>query len=183
MNGEAIERRRANGDLGGTMRLGSYAAHLQPGSLAARIYGTSQIVERHRHRYEVNMNYRPQLEAAGMRFSGMSPDGMLPEIIEIPNHPWFIGVQFHPELRSRPFRSASAVRLLHRSRRRAEPVGLGRPTALLPQIRPASPAAGKPAARPIPWRPDRCAAMRRTGGPEAAAGPRRRGCGNPPARA
>ena len=103
MNGEAIERRRANGDLGGTMRLGSYAAHLEPGSLAERIYGSSQIVERHRHRYEVNMNYRQPLEAAGLRFSGISPDGALPEIVEIPGHPWFIGVQFHPELRSRPF--------------------------------------------------------------------------------
>jgi CTP synthase len=103
MQGEAIERRRANGDLGGTMRLGSYPAHLAPGSLAERIYGSSQIVERHRHRYEVNMNYRPQLERAGLKFSGISPDGMLPEIVEIPSHPWFIGVQFHPELKSRPF--------------------------------------------------------------------------------
>ncbi len=103
MHGDALQKRRANGDLGGTMRLGSYPAHLEPGSLAARIYGSSQIVERHRHRYEVNMNYRPQLEAAGMKFSGISPDGMLPEIVEIPNHPWFVGVQFHPELKSRPF--------------------------------------------------------------------------------
>ena len=103
MNGEAIEQRRADGDLGGTMRLGSYAAHLQQGSLAERIYRSSQIVERHRHRYEVNMNYRSQLEAAGLKFSGISPDGMLPEIVEIPGHPWFVGVQFHPELRSRPF--------------------------------------------------------------------------------
>ncbi|WP_088346006.1 MULTISPECIES: CTP synthase [Rhodomicrobium] len=103
MHGDAIQKRRANGDLGGTMRLGSYPAHLAPGSLAQRIYGSSQIVERHRHRYEVNMNYRPQLEAAGMKFSGVSPDGTLPEIVEIPNHPWFIGVQFHPELKSRPF--------------------------------------------------------------------------------
>lgn len=103
MQGEAIARRRANGDLGGTMRLGSYPAHLSAGSLAARIYGSSQIVERHRHRYEVNMNYRPQLKAAGLKFSGISPDGTLPEIVEIPSHPWFIGVQFHPELKSRPF--------------------------------------------------------------------------------
>ncbi len=103
MHGDAIQKRRANGDLGGTMRLGSYPAHLEPGSLAARIYGRSQIVERHRHRYEVNTNYVPQLEAAGLKFSGMSPDGMLPEIVEIPRHPWFIGVQFHPELKSRPF--------------------------------------------------------------------------------
>ncbi|NJM34805.1 MAG: CTP synthase [Rhodomicrobium sp.] len=103
LHGEAVERRQANGDLGGTMRLGSYPAHLEPGSLAAQIYGKSDIVERHRHRYEVNINYRPQLEAAGMRFSGLSPDGMLPEIVEIPSHPWFVGVQFHPELKSRPF--------------------------------------------------------------------------------
>jgi CTP synthase len=103
MQGDAIERRKANGDLGGTMRLGSYPAHLAPGSLAERIYGSSQIVERHRHRYEVNMNYRPKLEAAGLKFSGISPDGTLPEIVEITDHPWFIGVQFHPELKSRPF--------------------------------------------------------------------------------
>jgi CTP synthase len=102
MHGEAIEKRRADGDLGGTMRLGSYPAHLEAGSLVAKIYGRSDIVERHRHRYEVNMNYRPQLEAAGLKFSGISPDGLLPEIVEIPSHPWFVGVQFHPELKSRP---------------------------------------------------------------------------------
>jgi CTP synthase len=85
------------------MRLGSYPAHLEPGSRIAQIYGASRIEERHRHRYEVNMNYRPQLEAAGLKFSGVSPDGSLPEIIEIPSHPWFVGVQFHPELKSRPF--------------------------------------------------------------------------------
>ncbi len=103
MQGEALEKRRAGGDLGGTMRLGSYPAHLEPGSRVAQIYGASQIVERHRHRYEVNTNYRPQLERAGLKFSGLSPDGMLPEIVEIPTHPWFVGVQFHPELKSRPF--------------------------------------------------------------------------------
>ncbi len=103
MHGDAIEKRKANGDLGGTMRLGAYPAHLVEGSLAARIYGASDIVERHRHRYEVNTNYRPQLEAAGLKISGLSPDGVLPEIIEIPGHPWFVGVQFHPELKSRPF--------------------------------------------------------------------------------
>ncbi len=103
MNGAELEKRMANGDLGGTMRLGSYPAHLEPGSKAAQIYHSSEISERHRHRYEVNMHYRPQLEAAGLRFSGVSPDGMLPEIVEIPSHPWFIGVQFHPELKSRPF--------------------------------------------------------------------------------
>ncbi len=103
MNGEEIEKRRANGDLGGTMRLGAYTACLAEGSLVERIYGSRRVSERHRHRYEVNTNYRPQLEEAGMRFSGMSPDGALPEIIEIPEHPWFVGVQFHPELKSRPF--------------------------------------------------------------------------------
>jgi CTP synthase len=103
MNGAELEKRRADGDLGGTMRLGAYPAHLEPGSKAAQIYHSSEISERHRHRYEVNMHYRPQLEAAGLRFSGVSPDGMLPEIVEIPSHPWFVGVQFHPELKSRPF--------------------------------------------------------------------------------
>lgn len=103
MNGEAIEKRRACGDLGGTMRLGAYPAELAPGSLAARVYNSNHITERHRHRYEVNMNYRQLLEEVGVLFSGVSPDGALPEIVEIPNHPWFIGVQFHPELKSRPF--------------------------------------------------------------------------------
>jgi CTP synthase len=103
MNGEELQKRKEGGDLGGTMRLGAYAAHLQPGSRAETIYRSSEISERHRHRYEVNMHYRPQLEAAGLRFSGVSPDGMLPEIVEIPEHPWFVGVQFHPELKSRPF--------------------------------------------------------------------------------
>jgi CTP synthase len=103
MHGDAVERRHAGGDLGGTMRLGSYEAVLAPKSLAARIYNAPRIVERHRHRYEVNMTYRPQLERAGLRFSGLSPDGLLPEIVEYTKHPWFIGVQFHPELKSRPF--------------------------------------------------------------------------------
>jgi CTP synthase len=103
MNGEELQKRREGGDLGGTMRLGSYPAHLMRGSLAERIYRASEIRERHRHRYEVNIHYKPQLEAAGLRFSGLSPDGMLPEIVEIPGHPWFVGVQFHPELKSRPF--------------------------------------------------------------------------------
>ncbi|MBM3542495.1 MAG: CTP synthetase, partial [Alphaproteobacteria bacterium] len=89
---------------GGTMRLGAYAAKLAPDSLASRIYGAAaEISERHRHRYEVNVNYKGALERAGLRFSGMSPDGILPEVVEIPSHPWFIGVQFHPELKSRPF--------------------------------------------------------------------------------
>jgi CTP synthase len=116
--GNEIERRAADGDLGGTMRLGAYPALLQPESLARGIYGAGEISERHRHRYEVNVRYRERLEAAGLRFSGMSPDGILPEIVELPTHPWFVGVQFHPELKSKPldphplFRSfiAAAVR-------------------------------------------------------------------------
>jgi len=85
------------------MRLGAYPARLEPGSLASRVYGGAAMVhERHRHRWEVNVHYREQLEAAGLRFSGMSPDGILPEIIELPAHPWFIGVQYHPELKSKP---------------------------------------------------------------------------------
>jgi len=103
MDGKELQKRNAGGDLGGTMRLGAYPAQLTPGSRAAEIYGALEISERHRHRYEVNAHYRPQLEAAGLKFSGNSPDGMLPEIVEIPTHPWFIGVQFHPELKSRPF--------------------------------------------------------------------------------
>jgi CTP synthase len=103
MRGNELEQRQANGDLGGTMRLGAYDAVLDPESRAAAIYAGTRISERHRHRYEVNIAYRDTLEAAGLRFSGMSPDGLLPEIVEIPDHPWFIGVQFHPELKSRPF--------------------------------------------------------------------------------
>ena len=103
MKGEELERRERNGNLGGTMRLGAYEAVLAKGSKVAEIYGTTRISERHRHRYEVNTRYRNRLEAAGLRFSGLSPDGLLPEIVEVPDHPWFIGVQFHPELKSRPF--------------------------------------------------------------------------------
>jgi CTP synthase len=103
LKGNALEKRRADGDLGGTMRLGAYPALLQPGSHVAAIYGTTEISERHRHRYEVNTHYKGRLEQHGMRFSGMSPDDILPEIIEYADHPWFIGVQFHPELKSRPF--------------------------------------------------------------------------------
>jgi CTP synthase len=103
LRGNERERREAGGNLGGTMRLGAYPAALAKGSRAAEIYGTTQISERHRHRYEVNTIYRSRLEDKGMRFSGMSPDGILPEIIEYPDHPWFVGVQFHPELKSRPF--------------------------------------------------------------------------------
>ena len=103
MRGNELEQRQANGDLGGTMRLGAYDALLDPESRVAEVYGATRISERHRHRYEVNIAYRDTLEAAGLRFSGMSPDGLLPEIVEIPDHPWFLGVQFHPELKSRPF--------------------------------------------------------------------------------
>jgi CTP synthase len=103
MRGNMLEKRRADGDLGGTMRLGAYEAVLSPGSRVGEIYGASRIRERHRHRYEVNIHYKGKLEDAGLVFSGMSPDGDLPEIIEFPDHPWFIGVQYHPELRSKPF--------------------------------------------------------------------------------
>ena len=98
-----IESRTAGGDLGGTMRLGAYPCILERGSLAHAIYGEAEIDERHRHRYEVNINYVNRLSAAGLRFSGMSPDDRLPEIVELPDHPWFVGVQFHPELKSKPF--------------------------------------------------------------------------------
>src|ERR1700749_1833801 len=101
--GNAKETRNASGDLGGTMRLGAYPAHLTRGSRIADIYGTTHISERHRHRYEGDTRHKGSLEQPGMRFSGMSPDGILPETIEHPDHPWFIGVQFHPELKSRPF--------------------------------------------------------------------------------
>ena len=103
MRGNELEKRAVNGNLGGTMRLGAYTATLAKGSRVATIYGETEISERHRHRYEVNTRYRERLEEAGIKFCGMSPDGLLPEIIELPNHPWFIGVQFHPELKSRPF--------------------------------------------------------------------------------
>ncbi|HNQ92198.1 MAG TPA: CTP synthase [Alphaproteobacteria bacterium] len=99
---ETVARTQA-GDLGGTMRLGAYPAVLKKGSHVADIYGSNSIMERHRHRYEVNTSYIPRLEAKGLVFSGMSPDGELPEIVEIPDHPWFVGVQFHPELKSKPF--------------------------------------------------------------------------------
>jgi CTP synthase len=101
--GNQVERRREGGDLGGTMRLGAYPAVLAEGSLVRSIYGAPTAVDRHRHRYEVNVNYRAQLEAAGLRFSGMSPDGLLPENVERVDHPWFVGVQAHPELTSKPF--------------------------------------------------------------------------------
>ncbi|MDB4197130.1 CTP synthase [Ascidiaceihabitans sp.] len=103
VQGNAKVSRKVGDDKGGTMRLGAYDATLVEGSKVAAIYGTTSIDERHRHRYEVDVKYRKQLEDAGMVFSGMSPDGSLPEIIEWPDHPWFIGVQFHPELKSKPF--------------------------------------------------------------------------------
>jgi CTP synthase len=103
LRGNELEKRAAGGDLGGTMRLGAYQAKLAPGSKVATIYGGTDISERHRHRYEVNMSYRERLEQKGLRFSGVSPDGILPEIVEYADHPWFIGVQYHPELKSRPF--------------------------------------------------------------------------------
>jgi len=95
--------KKAGSDMGGTMRLGAYPCVIKKGSLAEKIYGKNKISERHRHRYEVNANYINQLEKAGLKFSGMSPDNKLPEIVEIPNHPFFVGVQFHPELKSKPF--------------------------------------------------------------------------------
>jgi len=103
MRGDQLEKRKAGGDLGGTMRVGAYEARLKGNSKIASIYGATTVSERHRHRYEVNPKYRERLEEAGLLFSGMSPDGLLPETIEYHDHPWFIGVQFHPELKSRPF--------------------------------------------------------------------------------
>ncbi|MEM8749257.1 MAG: CTP synthase [Pseudomonadota bacterium] len=105
LKGNALEKRTAEGDMGGTMRLGAYDSVLNEDSLIAEIYNSKQISERHRHRYEVNIDYRERLEESGLIFSGFSPDGLLPETIEYPRdvHPWFIGVQYHPELKSRPF--------------------------------------------------------------------------------
>ena len=103
LEGNRTIKREVTDDKGGTMRLGAYDAILAAGSQAAEIYDTTTISERHRHRYEVDIAYRDKLESCGLRFSGLSPDGRLPEIVEIPGHPWFIGVQFHPELKSKPF--------------------------------------------------------------------------------
>jgi CTP synthase len=103
LRGNELEQRGVGGNLGGTMRLGAYPAHLRANSHIAKIYGGQDISERHRHRYEVNDAYRDRLEAKGVIFAGSSPDGLLPETIEILDHPWFIGVQYHPELKSRPF--------------------------------------------------------------------------------
>jgi CTP synthase len=103
LKGNELQKRKETGDLGGTMRLGAYEAVLKPGSRVAQIYKAGRISERHRHRYEVNMAYRDVLEEIGLEFVGLSPDGVLPEIVERTDHPWFVGVQFHPELKSRPF--------------------------------------------------------------------------------
>ncbi|MFC5583485.1 CTP synthase [Nitratireductor kimnyeongensis] len=103
LKGNMLEKRTASGDLGGTMRLGAYESKLIEGSKIAAIYGSEDISERHRHRYEVNIGYRQKLEECGLVFAGLSPDGVLPETVEYPDHPWFIGVQYHPELKSKPF--------------------------------------------------------------------------------
>ncbi|PJE30829.1 CTP synthase [Pseudooceanicola antarcticus] len=103
VKGNHAVKRKVDDDKGGTMRLGAYTAHLAEGSKVAEVYGTTEIEERHRHRYEVDIKYREKLEECGLTFSGMSPDGRLPEIVEVKDHPWFIGVQFHPELKSKPF--------------------------------------------------------------------------------
>ena len=102
-HGKQVERRNVDSELGGTMRLGAYPCTLLPETKVRNIYGIEKISERHRHRYEVNINYRQKLEDVGLRFSGLSPDGELPEIVEAEDHPWFIGVQFHPELKSKPY--------------------------------------------------------------------------------
>ncbi|MEZ5721254.1 MAG: CTP synthase [Paracoccaceae bacterium] len=106
VKGNYTEKRDVSTKKGGTMRLGAYTANLKKGSKVAEVYGTDRIEERHRHRYEVDIKYREELEAAGLVFSGMSPDGRLPEIVEWKDHPWFIGVQYHPELKSKPFAPA-----------------------------------------------------------------------------
>ena len=103
VQGNHMVARKVDDDKGGTMRLGAYTAHLKDGSKVAEVYGAAEIEERHRHRYEVDTKYREKLESCGLVFSGMSPDGRLPEIVEWKDHPWFIGVQYHPELKSKPF--------------------------------------------------------------------------------
>jgi len=103
VQGNKTAKRKVEDDKGGTMRLGAYTANLKTGSKVAEVYGATAIEERHRHRYEVDVKYREKLEETGLCFSGMSPDGRLPEIVEVKDHPWFIGVQFHPELKSKPF--------------------------------------------------------------------------------
>ena len=103
VQGNHTVSRKADDDKGGTMRLGAYSANLKEGSKVAEVYGATAIEERHRHRYEVDLKYKDKLESCGLVFSGMSPDGRLPEIVEWKDHPWFIGVQYHPELKSKPF--------------------------------------------------------------------------------
>ena len=102
LEGNRLVTRKLTDKKGGTMRLGAYDATLKEGSKVRKVYGTNKICERHRHRYEVNIGYKDIFEKNGMLFSGLSPDNKLPEIIELKNHPWFIGVQFHPEFKSRP---------------------------------------------------------------------------------
>jgi CTP synthase len=121
-------------EMGGTMRLGAYPCNLKPGTLAHRVYGTTRISERHRHRYEVNQKYLDRLTAAGLVVSGLSPDGKFVEIVEIADHPWFLGCQFHPEYKSRPtephplFVSYIAAALAHKQRReKGEAVGIVAP--------------------------------------------------------
>jgi CTP synthase len=103
VQGNRVVERKITDEKGGTMRLGAYTAHLKAGSLVSDVYGATEIEERHRHRYEVDTAFRERLETCGLCFTGMSPDGRLPEIVEWKDHPWFIGVQFHPELKSKPF--------------------------------------------------------------------------------
>ena len=113
LKGNMLEKRAQSGDLGGTMRLGAYEALLKSGTRIADIYGTTDISERHRHRYEVNIDYKDRLEDCGLVFSGMSPDGVLPETIEYPDHPWFIGVQYHPGIEVTAVRATSAICFVH----------------------------------------------------------------------
>jgi CTP synthase len=123
-----MEDQRGIANLGGTMRLGAYPCHILPDSRTAACYGETEISERHRHRYEVNNQYRPHFEKAGVVFSGLSPDGELVEIMELPGHPFFIAVQFHPELKSRPgrphplFREFVAAAVAHRNVGRGQTV-------------------------------------------------------------
>ena len=131
LEGNRTIKREVSDDKGGTMRLGAYDALLASGSQVADIYGTTTISERHRHRYEVDIAYRDKLETCGLHFSGLSPDGRLPEIVEIPGHPWYIGVQFHPELKSKPFEPAPALRRLRARRARKVAAGVTPPAAPL----------------------------------------------------
>ena len=125
--GQQMERRAQDGDLGGTMRLGAYDCNILPGTLAEKVYGNATIQERHRHRYEVNIAYKDELEQQGLTISGLSPEGDLPEIVELKDHPWFVGVQFHPEFKSRPFAAhplfesfvAAAVEVKQKSKKAA----------------------------------------------------------------